>query len=322
MIKVYPLLDTLEILDISDETYFNDYKDYISNSRLSLINPDQGGSVEKYLAKEKINSGSLLLGSAVHADVLQPEEFNIVGGVSRPTAKLGLMADELAKYYLDGITDDLIIEASDKVDYYKGKMNESRIADVRDKCLEYWSKRLHTPGDNNMFLDDASFIKYKGCVKSIDSNTEIQKLLHPEGLFDEPITKNELAITIEFRAVNTETGEVIDLPFKAKLDNFSIVDNDTLILNDLKTTGHLLQDFPDSFEKYHYYRQMGVYAWLLKLAASKLVNTPINSFTVNMLVVSTVPEFYSQVFRVKASDIIRGFNEFKYLLHKVAEIYV
>ena len=74
MIKVYPLLDTLEILDISDETYFNDYRDCISNSRLSYINPDQGGSVEKYLANEKINSGSLLLGSAVHAEVLQPEE--------------------------------------------------------------------------------------------------------------------------------------------------------------------------------------------------------------------------------------------------------
>lgn len=322
MIKVYPLLDTLQVLDISDEVYFNDYKDYISNSRLSLINPDQGGSVEKFLAKEKINSSSLLLGSAVHAEVLQPGEFNIVGGVSRPTAKMGLMADELFKYYLDGITDDLIIEASNKINYYKGKMNDSRIAEVRDKCLDYWSKRLHTSGDNNMYLDDASYVKYGGCVKSIDSNSEIQKLLHPEGLFDEPITKNELAITIEIRAVNTDTGQVIDLPFKAKIDNFSIVDNDTIILNDLKTTGHLLNDFPDSFEKYHYYRQMGVYAWLVKLASSKYTNTPIGSFMANMLVVSTVPEYDSRVFRVKTSDIIRGFNEFKSLLHRVAEIYV
>ena len=44
-----------------------------------------------------MSSGSLLLGSAVHAEILQPGEFTIVGGVHRPTAKLGLMADELAK---------------------------------------------------------------------------------------------------------------------------------------------------------------------------------------------------------------------------------
>jgi hypothetical protein len=67
---------------------------------------------------------------------------------------------------------------------------------------------------------------------------------------------------------------------------------------------------------------MGVYAWLLNLAASRLANQPILSFTANMLVVSTVPDFHSQVFRVKRSDIIRGFKEFKYLLLKVAEIYV
>lgn len=321
MIKIYPLVDTLQVLNISDDCYFNDYRDYISNSSLSLINPDQGGSVEKFLAREKISSDSLLLGSAVHAEILQPGEFTILGNVARPTAKLGLMADELADSF-PNITDEMIIAASDKINYYKGKMNDKRISDVRTKCLEYWGKRKYMAGTNNLYLDDALFIKYRGCVKSINDNVEIQKLLHPEGLFDRPVVNNEWAIIIEIRAVNTETGEVIDLPFKAKLDNFSIIDNDTLVLNDLKTTGHLLQDFPESFEKFHYYRQMGVYAWLLKLAASKLSNEPILSFTANMLVVSTVPDFYSQVFKVKRSDIIRGFDEFKYLLTKVAEIYV
>ena len=193
MIKIYPLLDTLEVLDISDDTYFNEYKDCISNSRLSYINPDQGGSVEKYLENKKMNSGSFLLGSAVHAEVLQPGEFTIFGNVSRPTAKLGLMADELANNY-PNITDEMIIAASDKIDYYKGKMNDKRISDVRTKCQEYWSKRKYMAGDNNLYLDDVSFIKYKGCVKSINDNIEIQKLLHPEGLFDKPVVNNELAI--------------------------------------------------------------------------------------------------------------------------------
>ena len=321
MIIVKPNIDSLEILNISDEQYFTEYSDYISNSRLSLINPDQGGSVEKYLAREKLNSPSLLLGSAVHAEVLQPGEFNIVGGIHRPTAKLGLMADELAKYYPGDITDEIIIKASDKIDYYKGKMNPQRITDVREKCSNYWAFRKDITGDNNIFLDDASYIKYKGCVKSVNDNADIQRLLHPEGLFEELSINNEVAFIIHFDVVNTETGELIDLPFKAKLDNFSFCDGE-VVLNDLKTTGHLLQDFPGSFEKYHYYRQMAVYAWLLKLASNRYMNEPITSFTANMLVVSTVPEYNSQVFRVKRSDIIKGFEEFKSLLHRVADIYV
>lgn len=319
MITVRPIIDSLKVLDISDESYFNEYKDYISNSRLSLINPDQGGSVEKYLENKKMNSGSFLLGSAVHAEILQPGEFTIFGNVGRPTAKLGLMADELAKDY-PNITDDLIIAASDKIDYYKGKMNAARISDVRTKCQEYWGKRKYMAGDNNLYLDDPAYIKYRGCVNSIKDNTEIQRLLNPEGLFDEPIIRNELAVVITFEVVNTETGQVVELPFKAKLDNFTITDG-AVVLNDLKTTGHLLQDFPESFNKFHYYRQMAVYAWLLKTICS-VKGTPIDTFTANMLVVSTVPDFHSQVFKVKRSDIIRGFEEFKYLLHKVAEIYV
>lgn len=41
-IKLTPLIDTLMFEDISDEVYFSKkYSNYISNSRLSLINPDQ-----------------------------------------------------------------------------------------------------------------------------------------------------------------------------------------------------------------------------------------------------------------------------------------
>ena len=44
-----PLLDTIKLLDISDEEYFGSgYAEYISNSRLKLINPDQGGSPQLY----------------------------------------------------------------------------------------------------------------------------------------------------------------------------------------------------------------------------------------------------------------------------------
>ena len=41
-ITITPLLDTLRLEDISDEVYFSEkYSNYISNSRLSLINPER-----------------------------------------------------------------------------------------------------------------------------------------------------------------------------------------------------------------------------------------------------------------------------------------
>ena len=40
-IKIIPLLDTLKLEDIDDDTYFRDYKkEYISNSRLGVLKKD------------------------------------------------------------------------------------------------------------------------------------------------------------------------------------------------------------------------------------------------------------------------------------------
>ena len=88
-----------------------------------------------------------------------------------------------------------------------------------------------------------------------NNNPEIQELLHPKGVFDSPLSVNEAALFIQVKA-ESEGKETI-LKLKGKLDNFTI-DTETgeVVLNDLKTTGHRLIDFKDSFKKYHYNRQM------------------------------------------------------------------
>ena len=69
-------MDTLRLQKISDEEYFSKkYSNYISNSRLGLINPEQDGSPEKFFAGFKpIYSAAFDLGNMIKEFVAVPIE--------------------------------------------------------------------------------------------------------------------------------------------------------------------------------------------------------------------------------------------------------
>jgi hypothetical protein len=329
-VKLIPLLDTIQLIEMSDEEYFSDkWAGYISNSKLALINPDQDGSPQIYkegLSKHPKYSDSLVFGSAVHELVLQPKEFAVVNNVDRPTAKMGAMADELYKTFLSNkgvVSDKDIIAASDKIDYYKGKMDSIKIENVKDKCINYWWDRRDWETEHNnlgtepIYLDPKSREKLQLCLASVEANKEIQDLLHPKGVFEEPISMNEAALFMDVKAEHE--GKETILKLKGKLDNFTIdTETNEVVLNDLKTTGHWLIDFGDSFKKYHYNRQMAMYAWMLRSYVEKQYNIKPSSLMANMLLVCTVPDYRAGVFRVTNSEIRKGFLEFKDLLQRVA----
>lgn len=329
-VKLIPLFDTIQLIEMSDEEYFSEkWAGYISNSTLALINPDQDGSPQIYkegLSKHPKYSDSLVFGSAVHELVLQPKEFAVVNNVDRPTAKMGAMADELYKTFLSNkgvVSDKDIIAASDKIDYYKGKMDSIKIENVKDKCINYWWDRRDWESEHNnlgtepIYLDPKSREKLQLCLASVEANKEVQDLLHPKGVFEEPISMNEAALFMDVKAEHE--GKETILKLKGKLDNFTIdTETNEVVLNDLKTTGHWLIDFGDSFKKYHYNRQMAMYAWMLRSYVEKQYNIKPSSLMANMLLVCTVPDYRAGVFRVTNGEIRKGFLEFKDLLQRVA----
>ena len=99
-IKLSPVLESVYRSKISDAEYFSSkYENYISNSRLKLINPEQDGSPTKYAAGFTGNTtDSLTLGSAIHSIYLQPESFKLGDSYNKPTAKLGMVIDSIIKY--------------------------------------------------------------------------------------------------------------------------------------------------------------------------------------------------------------------------------
>ena len=322
-IKLEPILETLCLEKIDDAIYFNSpvYKHRISNSRLGLLNPNQGGSPEKYFSgfKQEFNA-SFALGSAVHEQVLQPELFKLADKTNKPTAKLGGMADELYNIYCAiEITEEDVINAYNKIDYYKGKMTSERISEVISKCSEYWSNRFEqelnlSETKEIRYLDNVMLEKAKACIESVYSNSAIMDLLHPKGLMQDPISECEQAILLDIKAT-MPNGEYVILPFKAKLDNYTIDTESNIIkVNDLKTHGQMLYTFKDSKVKYHYYREIAVYMYLLSLVANKYYNLTSPKKQANYLVVSTVPNFRSEVVPITFSEIKKGFYELQKLL--------
>ena len=204
-IQIIPLIETLRLQKIDDDAYFSKkYSGYISNSRLSLINPEQDGSPEKFFEGFKpVYSSAFDLGSFVHQLTLQNDLFYLVESVNKPTAKLGCLADRLYSIYVQKeVTDNHIIEEATVIDYYHGNLNEKKLANVREQCMPYWESRKQFESTYNgdkelIYSDEKTRQTVWNCVKALNSNRLVQSLLHPKGLISDPISENEQAILLD-----------------------------------------------------------------------------------------------------------------------------
>ena len=318
-----------QLVNISDEEYFgNNYTEWVSNSKLSLINPDEDGSPEKFnkgLGENKKYSDALIFGSAIHELILQPEFFMLNEVIDRPSGKPGFMFD----YIIDNglvVDRDSIIEAAGVIDYFGGNPKESKIEELLEKHKAYYEymysedKAYDNEAITQIYLSSYDRMRAKACIESIKNNNNFRILLKPEYAYIPPTIKNEatLLLTIEVHVPKGDSFEIVPIKLKGKLDNFIVDYEDEVIkLNDLKTTGKDILNFKESFEKYHYARQMGLYLWMLK---SIYNDEKHKSFGVgaNMLVVQTNAPYTSKVFPVSLTTVQEGLKEASHLIKRVA----
>lgn len=317
-IKITPILDSLKLEDIDDDTYFRDYKkEYISNSRLGKLVKE---GVEAFFKNEASPyNPSFETGSLIHQQVLQPESFEVIDSVFKPTAKAGLMADAL--YKADGTfpTDDEIKSQSYVIGYYKDKLTSNRLKEFRDKAEPYWRNRFlyeqkNTPSSfkKRIYTDERNFEILTGCLNTLNSNNDIQKLLHPVGIVEEPIIRNEKTILMDVK-IEIPDYEPRVYKLKAKLDNFSIdTEEEIITVNDLKTTSRPVNQFDPTF--FSYQREIAFYSYLLKQVANKYYNLNNPTIKGNFLVVSTIPEYNTSVYPMTPKLFKSGIGEVQYLL--------
>jgi hypothetical protein len=202
-------------------------------------------------------------------------------------------------------------------------MTSDLINKVLTSCKAYWEKRASTELDLQrdkelIHMDTRSMETVKSCVEALKNNTQVQRLLHPEGLIEQPIIANEQAILMDVKAT-CPNGKEFVLHLKSKLDNYTIdTENNTIIVNDVKTIGKILSEFDNNIAKFHYSREMAMYLYLLKLCAKKFHGIENPKIQANYLVVSTIPDFYTKVQPVTYGQIVQGFKEFQTLLKYVA----
>lgn len=277
MEEIIIIPDTIQLIKMTDEEYFSDkYKDYISNSKLGLL---ESGSIESYLkGYDQKYSDSFELGSAVHSIVLQPDSY-FISKLNKPTGKLGVFVDKVFLLRKEGFKiQDAIDEASKISDYFSGSLSKTRLKTAFTKSIEYYLQRIKLiekiEDKVPLYLSASMKEKAETCIANVLSNKELYKLLFPEGIFTAPEVFNEYAIFCEVDVVIN--GNIIRLKLKGKLDNFTIDhENKVITLNDLKTTGkpagffmgnnikEITEDgevrrwIDGSFQTYHYYRQMG-----------------------------------------------------------------
>lgn len=323
-IKLSPDLTSVYREKISDKEYFSEkYTNYISNSRLALINPEQDGSPNKYWEGFKEDkTASLNLGSMIHALTLQKDDFYLVEDLDKPSSKLGLVIDQIKFFRNQGFTIyDSIIHASNIVHYYENNLTDKRIKNIISKGLDYYIRMNDYINDEHALIPTSKErIVVEECVKNLD-NRQVHNLLNPIDVWgDEILSFNEDAFFINF--IGTHNDNTCELKFKMKADNWTIdLENKIITLNDLKTTSHKLDQFlTSSWVYYHYSRQFAGYLFVILRYCEKEYgyNPDEWKYKCNVIVSETTGYNQCGIFPITQEMLEEGRKEFCRLLKMVA----
>jgi len=251
----------------SDELQqFYSSKFYFSYSGINKLLFSPSWFYNHYILKEQEDSvdSHLINGRVIHCLLLNPEDFDdefiIVPGTLPGTSNRSIV-DEIFKIHLESSDDSLtldkyetaIVDLLEKINLHqKLKTDEARVKKiVTADNISYFEFLKSKQGKT--LVDNKTLSYCKECVDSIKENESVIALMQL-GESDLEV-HNEIKVTTD-QLVNGKFA----FGFKGILDNV-VIDKEKKILfiNDLKTTGKPLIDFPESVEYYRYWLQAAIY---------------------------------------------------------------
>lgn len=320
----------------------------VSNSSLSAINPDQGGSPKKFIDFltnnfESNDSRYNRIGSIVDIYIEDIDKYNDTVSVdqTRPTQALFDLVQEMLKIEDNNPNNsfgelELASLARQSVGFQMNWKQETFETKYQNEASSYYN--FAKENRNKVLLTEEENIIVTKCINSLKENSTISTML-----FENNQTKvTQCAIYFKVSVKLNEKSEqglpiYVELKCKALLDQIII---DTLIpaiiINDVKTTGFPISKFEESIEKYRYYRQLTFYRmavdqWLKgkALMVDNTTGEKLNfnnpdidkvRFYTNLITVETSDYFYSNMFQIRHDSkwLEKGKNEIMDLLQRIA----
>ena len=250
-----------------NQFYNSDF--YFSYSSINKLLYSPAAFYKHYILnqREDMVDAHLVAGKVVHCLLLEPDKFNdefIVIPSNLPKDNNRLLVDEVFKVFQSQPDTDLtladfpdsIINVLVGINLHQSlKNDEGRIAKmVTEQNTQYFEFLKVKQGKT--IVDQTTLDTAKESVELLRNHATVSSLLQLDNDKDENIKiYNEEGVQLK--------SSKYKFGFKGILDNVVMDYNTkTIFINDLKTTGKAIQDFPDSVQYYKYWIQAVMYKQL------------------------------------------------------------
>ena len=284
------------------------YKDkfYFSYSSISKLLFSPAAFYNHYVLKQRedVVAPHLVSGRVLHCLLFEPEKYddNFISMPGRiPTDSQRKIIDNIFRKYLEINNNTLTLEDfSDDIltELLTANLYQSLKTDLQrtEKILTEENKNYFTfliDSQDKTIVDEPTLNNCKSGVEALKSNEEVRSLLQ--------LDKSEADVHIEsYSELPIEVdAEHLPFGFKGILDNIVIdKESKTIFINDLKTTGKPLVDFPESVQYYKYWIQATVY---VKLVFHKFLKDLPDLNEWNLYFTFIVIDKYNQVYPFQVS---------------------
>lgn len=260
----------------------------------------------------------LVEGRVLHCLLLEPDSFDeqfLVTNTRVPTGNNKTILDVIFKHHLslgnntlslEDYEDEIIVQLQVINLHQSLKTDQQRLDKIVTEENKSYFEFLKESLDKTVIDQDT----LNGCKERLEilkQNTAVRSLLQLDKTDEDThITVcNELQLAVDI--------DGLPFGFKGFIDNL-VIDHDTktVFVNDLKTLGKSIQDFPDSVEYYRYWIQAIIYMYMVKEKFSKLTDY---TFKITFIVIDKYNQVYP--YQVSNETQARWEEQFKELIQKV-----
>ena len=281
-------------------------KFYFSYSSISKLLFSPAAFYNHYVLKQRedVVAPHLVSGRVLHCLLFEPEKYddNFISMPGRiPTDSQRKIIDNIFRKYLEinnntltlaDFSDDILTELLTANLYQSLKTDLQRT----EKILTEENKNYFTfliDSQDKTLVDEPTLNNCKSGVEALKSNEEVRSLLQLDKSEEDVHIESYSELPIEVDAEHLPFG------FKGILDNIVIdKESKTIFINDLKTTGKPLVDFPESVQYYKYWIQATVY---VKLVFHKFLKDLPDLNEWNLYFTFVVIDKYNQVYPFQVS---------------------